>query len=452
MRFLRVLFCILGLLSVTLVHASERQDNMPNFRFAHFSPDAASVDVYSGDGVMLFGAVQFGEMTAWLQMSATVSSIIIVPVGSPADAPLIRLEMFVINSGEWITLALTGLVGADSLRLHALEEDHSELPAGETRLSFFHAAEGIPALDVIANGNTLFQLVAHPETDSNERLDDGFVTVDIIANTYTVRLQESLSAENLLNLGEQDLLPNRHYFIGFIGTSDSYQTIQVSTPLGQQPENIVEVPPEISAGVGYVRVVHLASGSPDIDLYIDGQLSAFQQIGFTTVTDFIALPVGDYTVAPTPAGGSSSDGLTDAETVTLAAGERVSIAAIGTTENDTFRLQIFDEDFSPLDTGLARISVVHALPGESAVNVQFADGTVLLSLLGYPGSQGENDGIAHFELLSDTYALQIVAADDPERVLVDFGEVSIVNGFHYFIALINANPPFVFNYVDVNDE
>ncbi|MBZ0295187.1 MAG: DUF4397 domain-containing protein, partial [Anaerolineae bacterium] len=54
---------------------------------------------------------------------------------------------------------------------------------------------------------------------------------------------------------------------------------------------------EEMAPTAHIRVAHFSPDTPAVDVYLDGELSDVQQLEFPSVTGWIDVPAGTYSVA-----------------------------------------------------------------------------------------------------------------------------------------------------------
>ena len=429
----------------SIVNVQAMQDDDIFIRVAHFSPDAGLIDVYA-NGILIAGQLPYGVVSNWMRLSAV--NIVNVSVVASGDSPGNALAQTTVVAQNllWNTLTLSGLNVTNSLLLQNIPEDHSEVLPGEARFAFFHAVQGVPALDLLLNDTVLFQLVGYPDASSTERDNDGYVSVDVVASDYEVRIQENLSGDVPIEPFELTILPDRIYLVALIGTADQVEIVITSDVLSDvdtqegQSQDIVE------DETAHLRFANFSSGAGDVDFYIDDTRLTLSSLGFTGVTVFFDIPPGQHRLSVRSATQPESESLVPETEIDLVEGEWMTIATIGLMDNGTFTLQMLEEDFSNLAEGDVRLTIFHAVPGIDALDIT-ANGAPLISLLGYPGSQGDNDGLASVDLLAGTYAIQVVNSANSDDIFVDLGEINFAEGNHFLLALIRANPPFVFTYV-----
>ncbi len=443
-QYLALLF--VSLLMIVVPSMIVSADDLAKVRFAHFSPDFGAIDIYI-DQSLLIEDVEFGMISDWFQIPSDLYTISIVSTNDDFENAMIT---GVLNTthGDWLTIMLTGIFDRSSVALHTIVEDYSEILPGEARLTVAHAVEGLAPVNILLNERTLFQLVEYVN-ESGMGTTNGYVFADVVANLYDFRIvSNNNDSEELVN-NPLEFSPGRNYFLAIIGIPSNVQWLIVSTPISeQQAYASVDFDRELDeGGTGYVRVAHLASGVPDMSFYLNGGLQYSGSIGFTRVSEFVEISTGVVSVLAEVAGvfePISVDFQLDSQ-------EYITIATIGFLDNDTLMLHVLRENFDALNTGEVRLSMFHAWQGQGALNLQLEDGTVLLSLLAYPGAQGDNDGLGTIDLSAGTYTLQVVNSDD-DTIVIDLGDVTLSGENYFLLALTEANPPFVFDYVPLLPE
>jgi hypothetical protein len=432
------------ILPITLT-AQDGGARQVNVRFAHFAPDAPPVDVYIDGELSDIEAFEYGDVSEWMELSAGTHILAIVPSGSGINAAVLGPDEYNLPASEWLTIAAIGSIEDDTLTAAVLTQDFDELPDGEARLSLFNAIESSPELNLRANDNLLFEGVNYPGTSAGDEgdLNDGFVSANTIAGTYDLTIStDDESDDTVLELEDVMLDAGTVYLLAVIGAVDDPDTVLLATDLAALGVDTDMAGDELGTGSGFLRIAHLSSGTPEVDVYIDGDLYA-DSVEFATITDFDTFDAGAYTVSISPADTSAENAVLGPIEVPVATDTWVTLAIIGTLSNNTLSLQVLAEDLTGLPETDAYISVFQAIPGGGAVDVQLANGTPLIRLLAFPGSLGENDGLGSVQLVADSYHVQIVETNNPSSVLVDLDNLRLTGGRYYFIAAIVAEPPFV---------
>lgn len=422
-------FCCLPV-SDTLAAA---QPNTAHVRVLHATSSTGELALTINGQRTVLEAITYSTLTGWHQLEPGAH----VFMFSEANTETTISLNLTVDANDWVTVSVIGTAARDTLTAHAIREDYSEVAPGEARLSMFHALDGAPPVDLISGDAALFQYITYPNGQ------DGFVTVDLIAAEYPAIVNANPSPQQaLLDLGTISLRPGENTFLALIGTVDNptfvlhsegmqtaHQTRYTSL-LAQPPAD----PPR-----GFVRLGHFASGAPNVDLIINGENSAVLDLAFASISPFVELPPGPQQI-------SINHGevqLVPTFTVEVIPDRWLMIAVIGAVENGTLHTQIFEENMATLPENQTRIGVFQAIPGIPPVDVQTADGTPLIRLLGHPGSQGNNDGYEAVEISAGTTDIDIISASDDEAIIVDLPEITFEANHTYLITTLRADPPYI---------
>ena len=171
----------------------------------------------------------------------------------------------------------------------------------------------------------------------------------------------------------------------------------------------------------FIRLGHFSPGMGEIELYLDRQLVEFGPLRFGSVTDWSAQDPGSYRVTVTRSGAPLAEALLDT-TVTLEAGQRVTLAIIGEVIRGTAVVFPLVEDYSPIEPGLARVTVLHAVPDLGLVDIHLNDGSELVQGLTYPGTATSVeawDGSARVEVIGGARTLAFEPADTPGMMMLN---------------------------------
>ncbi len=150
-----------------------------------------------------------------------------------------------------------------------------------------------------------------------------------------------------------------------------------ATPTGTE-ESMTEMETETETETetgedAMLRVAHLSPDAPNVDVAVDGS-TVLEDVPFQTVSDYLAVAVGDHQVTVTPTGGGEA--VFD-ETVTLSEGLQTA-AAIGEVggESQAFSVALFTEDDTLPASGETSVRAVHAIPDGPAVDVTAGDAVI----------------------------------------------------------------------------
>ena len=152
-----------------------------------------------------------------------------------------------------------------------------------------------------------------------------------------------------------------------------------------------------------VRVAHLASDVPNVDVYVDGEpVAELTDVPYGTVSGYLPLPAGTHQVTVYATGDTSTPVIDT--TVEVAGGLPYTIAAIGLVEDGSLTAQVYEDDLRAPAAGDAKLRVVHASPDAGPVDVVPRGGDPLVEALTYP------DASPYAEVPAGTYTLDVNAA------------------------------------------
>ena len=195
------------------------------------------------------------------------------------------------------------------------------------------------------------------------------------------------------------------------------------------------VPALAAEGKAHVRVAHFSADTPAVDIFVNGSPSAIKGLEYKTVTDWMELDPGSYTLSALPKGGIRS-GIFD-----LTADAWVTVAAVGSLKNNTLKLVSIAEDHSPIAKGRARIILFHGIEDAPAVDLRSGD-FVLVPKLAFPGTQGpdghKNDGVFTLSEKVGTYDFQIVPTGKKTPVILDLAATELKENTNYLVAAIGT--------------
>jgi len=183
-------------------------------------------------------------------------------------------------------------------------------------------------------------------------------------------------------------------------------------PASAQPAPLDAILSVDTAGAGdtaRVRVVHASPDAPNVDVRVDGGL-AFGDLPFEGITDYAALPAGDYLVQVEPAGAGGAGPFVIEATLTLMAGVDYTVIATDVLAEIT-PVVLVDDNAIPA-AGSSRVRFFHGSPDAPAVDITLRDGTVLFGNVAF----GET-GADYLEVPAGRYNLQVRLAGTDTVVL-----------------------------------
>ncbi len=184
-------------------------------RVAHFSPDAPAVDVYV-DGEVAVEALEYPVVTDFLELEPGTYSIAVAPAGTSLDDAVIGPLNVAFEEQSVQTIAAVGSVDAGTLTATVIVEDGNPISEDNARVTFIHAVEDAPGVDVYGSNALLVQSLRFPSANS-----DGGFTREIPAGeiNFTITVAENRDAV-LASANNIDLEDGVFYIVAAIGTAE----------------------------------------------------------------------------------------------------------------------------------------------------------------------------------------------------------------------------------------
>jgi transforming growth factor-beta-induced protein len=183
-------------------------------RVANLAPDAPAVEIYLNDEPSNIMALNYGDVSTWVQTDPGAYRIAVVPAGETATSAIIGPVDVPLTPGAWSTLSVIGSEANGTLTAALISQD-VELPLadGSARLTVFHAMENGPAVDVIfRDGPAIIQNLNYTE----------FGTIDVPAGTYDLQAVASGTTQPaLLDLPATVFDAGSFYFLAAAGTTEA---------------------------------------------------------------------------------------------------------------------------------------------------------------------------------------------------------------------------------------
>jgi MYXO-CTERM domain-containing protein len=169
-----------------------------------------------------------------------------------------------------------------------------------------------------------------------------------------------------------------------------------------------------------VRVIHASPDAPAVDVFVNGGLG-FSNLGFTNVSNYVGLPMGNYNVQVTPFG--DPDTVVIDANLSLTGGVDYSVVAINTLANIEPLVLVDDNTIDPES---ARVRFVHASPDAPAVDIALAGGSVLFGNVSF--SEVGN----YLNVAGGSYDLEVRIAGE-STVVLDLPGIEVMNGAVYTV-------------------
>lgn len=136
------------------------------------------------------------------------------------------------------------------------------------------------------------------------------------------------------------------------------------------------LPAHAATGTGWARLAHLSPDTRAVDVRIapldeGGSVTRIDDVAYGAVSDYLALPAGEYALAMRPAGSSESATPVIQGSMTVKAGTATTVAVFG--RNSDLKLQVIRDDLKTPPAGDASVRVIQAATGGQPVTVTATD-------------------------------------------------------------------------------
>lgn len=191
----------------------EIKNNSSLVRVFHAAPQAPNVDVYVNDQ-MVFSNLAFGDFTRYVYLDEGEYNISVYLAGQK-DRPVIN-QMVDVPPQQIFTIAATG--NLDNLGLLVIPDKVSKSPSQNySSVRVIHLSPNAPGVDILVDGDTLFEDISFGE---------GTDYVDLNPGTYNVNVVLNTDKSVVLPL-KVTLNPDKIYTIYIIGNPPTLQAVQV---------------------------------------------------------------------------------------------------------------------------------------------------------------------------------------------------------------------------------
>lgn len=191
----------------------EIKNNSSLVRVFHAAPQAPNIDVYVNDQ-MVFSNLAFGDFTRYVYLDEGEYNVSVYLAGQK-DRPVIN-QMVDVPSQQIFTIAATG--NLDNLGLLVIPDKVSKSPSQNySSVRVIHLSPNAPGVDILVDGDTLFEDISFGE---------GTDYVDLNPGTYNVNVVLNTDKSVVLPL-KVTLNPDKIYTIYIIGNPPTLQAVQV---------------------------------------------------------------------------------------------------------------------------------------------------------------------------------------------------------------------------------
>jgi hypothetical protein len=123
-----------------------------------------------------------------------------------------------------------------------------------------------------------------------------------------------------------------------------------------------------------VRVVHLAAGVPDADVYVDGT-KVVAAVPFKTASKYHRMPASTHTLTVRRAGSTANSAPVASARVTVQPGTPYTLVLLGAPQQ--LQVRVAKDDFSAPPSGKAKLRIVNAAPQSPPLDIGVAGGPTL---------------------------------------------------------------------------
>lgn len=189
--------------------------------------------------------------------------------------------------------------------------------------------------------------------------------------------------------------------------------------------------PAQSQQLTHVRVAHFSPDTPQVQIFVDGEVGAIQNLTFGEISGWVELVPGTYSIAVAPVGASIEDAAIGPLNVTLGAGGWYTISAIGSLTSGSLTAAVTTEPYQALEAGESSVTVFHGIEDAPAVDVILPDGTAIVSNLRFGNG-------ATITVPSGVYDLAVVPSGATSPVVIDLSGTALGSQTYYFVAAVNS--------------
>lgn len=365
-------------------------------RFVHVIPGASAVDVYT-DGQLTATDLEYGSATNYIAVPAGAHTLRVTQANG--DSTIWEQP---IEPSEGAALTLVASSAADAA-FQVYQDDLNPIDLGKARFTAVHAISDVPSVDVLlADGRPVIP---------NLELNQPYGTLDLPTGAYEMAVAPSGSgvADALIPAEAIKFNSGTSYILLAYGTEAAPATLLLSAPTRASDE------------AGYARIAHTLPGVAEVDVYVNDALVA-PALGYGEATGYMALPVGDHTLAVRAVG--SEDDLATSDLSVSA--DTYATALIGGNA-EAPAVQVLEDAIDGIDEANSALTVINNT-ADTTVSATFVDDSALLGDV----AAGASDSAA---LPADERGIIIVAGSDPLEELLPNGAYG---GVYYTVVAVDG--------------
>jgi|GEM_PF-1673350 len=414
-RFLMVLTLLFCLIPTVTALAQEEGDHhtrllqyykeVARLRVMHASPDAPEMDVVV-DGAVMATDLRMGDISEYVSLPGGAHNVQFVPAGTDGPA-LLSTEMTLEMDKAYTLVAANKLAAVTPL---VFEDDKSWPRAGRAHVRLIHVSPDAPALDVsVVGGSPWFYNVSFGENGGYDSIDVGTYDLELrVAGTDTV-------LKTIRGVALQE--------------GATYTLFPVGLTSGAPALDLVQ---STDAGVGAMRVAHMAPGGPSIDVFVDGSRFLIN-VPYEGFANYNYFPIGTHLIEVVPTGTTGPVVLT--VTVNIGLDQEYTLVVADTWPSIT-PYSFVDDNHLPAPNQ-ARLRVVNASPNAGAVDVSLRYGPELASNL-FAGQAG-----GYLNVAAGSWTLEVRQAGTDNVILTMPGMLFSENTVYTLslTGLVGGEPP-----------
>ncbi|PJF43775.1 MAG: hypothetical protein CUN55_07395 [Phototrophicales bacterium] len=391
LKRLMILSTVLAVLVMALpIHPSAvaaQEGATVGLRFVHALADVGTVDVYVENNLVVAGA-EFGDATPHLRLPVGIYTVSLRSAGASADeAPLYSQTLALGEQRE--NVKQTAIIQPNANNQPSIvlsEDDLNPARLGQARLHAVHAIAGVGPIDIrTQNGAPIAEGIT---------FNVPFGTVNPPVNTWDLVVVASGGTPDqaLVDLGTVHINTGLLYKFIVAGTADAPTVIRLTTPLNADP----------TVDTVLTRIAHGSPDAPAVDIYAN-DVKIFVGLEPGAVTEHVALPAGDVTLAVRPAGEAASTPATTTANVNISSSTgAASLVAVGALADNSFTFSIYEDNVANLPNNIARVRIINTVTtGSATVRLAESDLTLAEDLSVYAASDPVDVEVGIYTLVAN---------------------------------------------------
>jgi hypothetical protein len=249
--------------------------------------DAPTVDIKAGtpDSQPVFGAVEKGKGTAYIELAPGKVKVIITAAGD--NKAVVTYQEIELEAGKVYTAVAHGTLDAadtfdfgvrvfvDNDEGKAFVDLKAEAPAEKSRVLVVHASPDAPAVDLFVDGTKVnTAALEYPK-------NTGYL--DLTAGKRKIEVKAAPDNSIVAISAELDFMAGKNYSLFAINVLASIEPLRL--------EDDLTAP---AAGKAHVRFVHLSPDAPAVDVAVKGGANLFTNSKFKDASAFTPVDAGTY--------------------------------------------------------------------------------------------------------------------------------------------------------------